>query len=527
MEVLGPNPETMLASLLDGASREIRVSPNFPDTKKAELIESLRGNLPRREGAIGMAFAEVMGETLIPHNLTAATLSAGVRSVESMAKLGGAVLSSLNDILTYAINLRFQGKNIFEAYGNALATLLSGKTTKEKQRIAHLLGATYDGIIGDIASRWNAQDSLPGQMSNLMDKFFRLSGLTWWTDRLRSGYARTTSAWMAIQAEASWPRLSDGYRKLLGLHGIDKSRWNLVRAMVTETADGVKYVLPESVDRLNPEAFDVLIQDRIDNASKSLSGDRLANRIERLRNEARKNFKTDLQAFFADEIDYAVINPDDRTRAFMTQGTRPGTVLGEALRFVGQFKSFPIAYTQKMLKARRFQAGEGFDPAGIANLIAGTLVLGYASMTMKDLVRGKEPRDPAKMATWFAAALQGGGAGIYGDYIFSKYDRFGGQLATSMLGPSLGSAAHVVETGRRLVRGDVKGGDMLKVALDNTPFINLWYTRAALDYMVLYHLQEMLSPGTLRRRERKLKEEYNQEYILPPSNVIARGGGFR
>jgi hypothetical protein len=82
---------------------------------------------------------------------------------------------------------------------------------------------------------------------------------------------------------------------------------------------------------------------------------------------------------------------------------------------------------------------------------------------------------------------------------------------------------------KEMLRGEFKQGgeDALCVLLDNTPFINLWYTREALNWAALYHLREMMSPGTLRRTERKLKEEYNQTYIISPARNIRKGGGFR
>ena len=67
----------------------------------------------------------------------------------------------------------------------------------------------------------------------------------------------------------------------------------------------------------------------------------------------------------------------------------------------------------------------------------------------------------------------------------------------------------------------------MRLAMGNAPFINLWYTRAALDWMLLYHVREMMSPGTLRRTERKMKKEFGQEFLFPPSQFIRRGGGFR
>jgi hypothetical protein len=64
---------------------------------------------------------------------------------------------------------------------------------------------------------------------------------------------------------------------------------------------------------------------------------------------------------------------------------------------------------------------------------------------------------------------------------------------------------------------DVETWNLFK---NNTPFLNLFYTRAALDYLILYHIQEALNPGSLRRMEQKLKKENGQEFLLPPSEVV-------
>ena len=69
--------------------------------------------------------------------------------------------------------------------------------------------------------------------------------------------------------------------------------------------------------------------------------------------------------------------------------------------------------------------------------------------------------------------------------------------------------------------------DTLRLVMANAPFVNLWYTRAALDWMLLYHVREMLSPGTLQRTERKMKTAFGQEFLVRPSLHIKRGGGFR
>jgi hypothetical protein len=70
-------------------------------------------------------------------------------------------------------------------------------------------------------------------------------------------------------------------------------------------------------------------------------------------------------------------------------------------------------------------------------------------------------------------------------------------------------------------------GDVARLGMDNAPFLNLWYTRAALDWMLLYHVREMISPGTLQRTEKRFRDEYNQVPIVSPAQNIKRGGGFR
>ena len=150
-------------------------------------------------------------------------------------------------------------------------------------------------------------------------------------------------------------------------------------------------------------------------------------------------------------------------------------------------------------------------------------------MTAKDLARGKAPRDPLKGETILAALAQSGGAGILGDFFLGKMDRMGNSFAGTLAGPLVGELGRVPVIVGQLLRGEFAdaGEDGLRFALDNTPFINLWYTREALNWALLYHVREALSPGTLARTERKMQEEYGQRFIISPAGAIQRGGGFR
>ena len=74
-------------------------------------------------------------------------------------------------------------------------------------------------------------------------------------------------------------------------------------------------------------------------------------------------------AFLADEVSFSHIETDEAARAATLQGTRPGTAVGEALRFVMQFKGFPIAFSQRVL-GRAIHGGEGGRIAGGASTSA-------------------------------------------------------------------------------------------------------------------------------------------------------------
>ena len=92
----------------------------------------------------------------------------------------------------------------------------------------------------------------------------------------------------------------------------------------------------------------------------------------------------------------------------MTQGTMSGTGPGEAIRFMGQFKAFPLSIVMKVL-GREMDYFKGANKQklrgtmGLASILLTSSILGYMSMTVKDLLKGKEPRDPTKFKSFVAS----------------------------------------------------------------------------------------------------------------------------
>ncbi len=232
----------------------------------------------------------------------------------------------------------------------------------------------------------------------------------------------------------------------------------------------------------------------------------------------RQNLETDARAFFADDTKFAIIEPDAATTAFMTQGIRPGTGGGEAIRAMMQFKSFPIAYWQRQIGGRRWRrGGETTDIPGAIEFTVSALAFGYMAMTLKDISKNRTPRDPLKKETWFAAAMQSGGLGIFGDFFLGKVNRFGGGFTETLAGPFMGELGNLVDVGSHILHGEGKEARDLAIrsTMNNMPYLNLWYTRAAMDWLLLDRIKEAMSPGYKRRMRQNMEKEFGQQTLIP------------
>jgi hypothetical protein len=358
-------------------------------------------------------------------------------------------------------------------------------------------------------------------MSWLQQQFFKWNGMTWWTDSLRRAAYEAMAHRLALNATKSWTALDGDLRRVLGLFAIDEGSWNVMRQARTLDVEGRAFMVPEAVSDLPDLPFVTLLTEQ----GVKVTAKRIA--------DLKRELADKLRSYYVDRADYAVLQPDARTTALLLGGSQTGTINGEFWRFATQFKSFTAAYVQKV--GGREIYGRGAKPnagliealrngngelAGIAQLILWTTAFGYASRAAKDFVKGREPRDPRDPSTWGAALVQGGGMGIFGDVLFGETrKRYGGDFWTSMLGPAFGSVSDLADLWGRLKEGDDTAAASFKAALSHVPFVNLFYLRVVLDYLVLHSITEALNPGALKRTERRVEKETGQRYLVRPSEA--------
>ena len=446
-----------------------------------------------------------------------AKYSAIARAIGNVAKLGGAVISAAADIGIYASEMKYQGRSFLGGMGEAMGGIGKIKNTKQKRDIAKGLGFLGDGTTYDISGRFQVGDNLNKGWTQIQRTFFKYNLLSWWTNTLKENSMLGMANYYANQKSLSFDQLNKPLQSFFGLYNIDATKWDVIRKTAMSKADdGTEFINISELSNMS------------DADIKKITG---MNDLSKTELQIEKDkFKYSVSGMLLDRSIYAVIEPDARTKGTMTQGTLAGTGMGEAIRFVGQFKAFPMAIGNKVLgreiaflrKGPNQDIGRGIK--GLASIVTVSAFMGYMSMTAKDLLKGKEPRDPNNIKTIMAAFLQGGGLGIYGDVLF-KEQRDAGSVAAGLIGPApttvidLGLALKYALSGE----GGKAGKAAYRTVSSNIPFLNLFYIKTIFDYMIGFQIMETMNPGVLKRVEKRMKKDYNQEYLFTKPSKSNKG----
>jgi hypothetical protein len=253
----------------------------------------------------------------------------------------------------------------------------------------------------------------------------------------------------------------------------------------------------------------------------------------------RNQLSTKLSTLFYDRNDHAVLIPGAKEKRIMTQGARSGTILGEAVRFIGQFKTFPVTLMTKSLQQE--MNGKALGELGssermqLAKFIAGMTMMGAITTVATDFLRNKTTRetfDPSHenfldftseigFQNGVDAFVYGGGAGFYGDVLAQPYGTSKNFSAIkSLLGPTFSQYDDIIDITLGVLNGDAKAKKAYSVLLQNTPGQNLFYAKTALDYLLNYQMQDIIDPGYHYKRAGKMRQETGQEYRFGPEGFF-------
>lgn len=491
-----------------GMARDIalieRYGPN-PEAQfrlQSDLAERADQGVKRSFGNKPQAYWDLLtGKAGAPESARLAQVGQDIRNIQTFGKLAGAVLSSITDVGTLVVTAGYNKLPYWDLFKN-----IAKQASPEVRAEITSHGLIAESMISDL-NRWAGENIRNNWSGRLANSTMRLSLMNAWTDSLRRGFSMTMMQGLAKLSGKKWSDLSAWDRSHLERKGITEADWDVVNQAQLTDFQGAKFLTPEAI---------------------AASGDARAPEV-----------TAKVLGFITDESEYAVINPDLATRAIQTWGgQQAGTGVGELARLTMQFKSFPIAMISRHWR-RMLEGDQGLDGAPMvankaayaAALFLTTTALGAIAFQNKQVVQGKDPVDMTTPKFWVRAAAQGGGAGFVGDTILNDPgDSFGKASAnwiSSMAGPSVGSMASLlIDLGIENAWQATKGKDTdiaaetIKWARYHTPYVNLWYGKAALDHLLLHSIQENLSPGYLARQKQRHMKDWGGTYWWEPGDPM-------
>lgn len=488
IEFLGVNPQVGLEKLLSLLRK--RYKNTNPQFIRDLNFTNFKSDFAELDGSVNL----VGGQTLAKVGMT-------IRGLQRIGKLGFSPISSFSDLAQYMGTTNFQGRGLFTGIYEAMNALFK----KQDKAAMEVLGITSNSVIASNANRFSYSDSF-GKFAKAENSFFKWIGLNGWVSSLKSGMTVGLARHYGMLADTAFGSLNVRERNLLKLYGIDEGKWNLLRSIKTLDVENRRYLTAEGASELSDEAIKKYV-------GKTLSERQI------------KNFKRDLETTWrnvlVDQAMHASPEPDAAIRAITNQGLEKGTYAGEGLRFMMQFKSFAITMWKKIIGRELKSYGPDDSKystiAGITNILILNSLMGYVAMSTKDMLRGRSPRDPAKGSTIIEAISQGGGLGIYGDFIVGQIqNEYGNNVFETILGPTASDAKKIIDIVFNPKEPAKMGKKLLELVEGNAPIINMWYTRAAYDYLIGYQIKEFLDPGFFERMRARHEEKRGQTYFFKP-----------
>ena len=490
MQELGTNPQDTFNKILALLKKKYKSSDY-------EIVRDL--NFENFKGS----FAEIDGSANIAGSQILAKIGEVVRSTGDMARLGGTVITSFADLGPYMTTTNFQGRGLLTGLFEAINGLLGGNNKAAMEALEVISNSVVVSNRGNVYA--DGADGT-GAINNLRNKFFKWNGLNGWVASLKSSMALGVSKFYGSLSETKFLDLEKRERNFLTLYGIDEGKWNMLRSIKTLAVDNKRYLTAEAVDDISDDVINKYL-------GRKLSAREI------------RNFKKDLQLTWKnvlnDQGTHGTPEPDTQIRSITRMGTVRGTAMGEVNRFVMQYKNFSVSLYKKILRREMDSYGPDESKLIGASMLASTLMLGtifgYIVLSVKDMLSGRSPRDPKKSAVIMQAFVQGGGGGIYGDFLMSEVqNQYGNGVLETAAGPTAGDIKKLIDVVRNMNEPKKAGKKFLQLAEGHTPFINLYYTKAAYDYLIGYQIKEYLDPGFFNRMKKRNEENRGQTYYFKP-----------
>jgi hypothetical protein len=479
--------------------------------------------------------ASLLGEDRRPGDIRLSKVNAMIRSMNNVAFLGGSLITSFMDLASGPTIAHLQGRSSLGAFTDAV----KGVTGKLKDPIYRdmldSIGFINDAFIGQIAEKFSGDVGISRQASYITNKFFQMNGLRWWTDTNRASYTLGMSRDLAKLKNVSFNELNTNFTDFFKRFNITENDWNVLRKYgIKEAINGEAYMLNEAIGSLSD---DVIAKEYGIELKKSVDTDRLPqeraqNVYDIVINNTRNKLAHKLQTMLIASGMEAVLLPTVTEKGFAYRATRPGTLTGEMMRHFSQFKQFPYALFNTILKGIAREAQEAGPMEAIktgALFMAGMIATSYISMTIKDALNNKTPRDLKDPKTLAEVIVRSGALSVYGDLLLNDFSRSPYEQLGTMAGPTISGASELAYIASKAIyKGENVADDLGKFMIQRAPavgvlspstsalaYVNLFYLKPIINYYLLDGINELMNPGYLERNRARLLKQ-GKDYLVDP-----------
>lgn len=514
LEIFGPNDEAMRTFLKESAIKSA-VQKDASKVKRKGVLafrnwEDYTRSVNNQTDNMVDAFTGALNH---PVNEKVALTFAGFRSLHASAVLGSAAISALTDVNYQRIAAKHAGLPQTRLMKEVLANIMTLDSVP-RGTVATRLGLIAEqwSTVGSAQFRYVGEVEGPEIARRMSDFVLRVSGLSPWTQANRWGFGMTFLGDLADNVGTQFGGLHPNMQGLMKKYGIGEADWDVIRKTPLYDASvdvdgwsgpGTLFMRPENITKrtdLTPEM-----------------ADQLTNKLLRM---------------VQSETEFAVPTVSLKGRVQIVGNTRPGTFQGELLRSAAMYKTFALTILNTHINRVLSQPGALARGKAGADLIISTTLMGAMALQLKEIVKGKDPRpmdgeDSAKF--WTSALVQGGGLGLFGDFLFSDLNRYGGGLPQQLAGPVVQFGDDVI---RRAFIGNIFefaagddtnfGREMVRLARRYTPGGSIWYARLAYERMLLDQLQLWADPDAkknLRQQRKRFKNTTGQRFWWNPGTT--------
>jgi len=493
MEILGPNPAAMVEYLKQVVAHEIGKKEADLPNLAADATYFPNSQARVAEHRIDSLWQNLRGRPEVASG--AANLTTNIKNVLTGTQLGSTViLAASTDPFVSRAARKLAGLPVVSTIGNMISLL--SKSNRQEIIRSGVIWDEYMHVMNDELrfagpavgadwSRWVA------------DRGVTWSGLKPLTTGRKLVEARAWQSHIADMAGKRFADLDARFRTALEGFGVTDADWEIWRGSI----DPAGFVTQRQIE-LNGGAVQY-----IDMNQGALSSQAHAAEAKALAHRAAAEKLSEVITSWSER---SVPSGTPNTRSVITGLLPRGTIAGELMDYMLQYKSFGLSFTCMQLEAIGEMAatrggGQGFR-SGLAYFAPMAIMLtlgGAVYMQILALLDGKEPENMNPLenpAFWVKAGFKGGGFGLFGDFVKSSENKFGQSLMESFAGPGV---ALIDDTGKLTIGnmmeapgGDTKiGRESVQYLRRYTPWIaSHWATRGAYNRLVLDNLQWMLDP---------------------------------